>query len=552
MVVCCSQDSINVNVPGESAYEIADKFGCSFFVASLLEMRGISLQSSSAEVESWLAPNMCDMLEKVDLGAGNNTAVGLINGLNENSDVVVYGDYDVDGISATTLAIEILMSRRAHVRYFIPHRFNQGYGVHKNVASNIAKRKCDLVVIVDCGSQDVDAIKLIKDRGIPVVVFDHHLIEETVADCDAMINPQLSGDFLAKRLCATEVLWCWAWQNNILPKAILTKLLDIVALATIADCVSMASPLNRVLVKEGVAVLKKNPRPGLAILFEKLGISLLTLSTDDLAMKTIPCLNAAGRLYLADLAVDILFPSSNLAAKVDKIIALNQKRRELSSKILEEVNRDSSGEFRFVLTDNDWSVGVLSSVASRICSERNAPVALVASAGDIMRGTLRMPAGGDAMGILKVLAPILSTWGGHRLAAGFSVKKENWPALREKMEEMLSRVTVINERENLLYWSPSKLDIDMWYDAIRLGPFGMENSAPRLYFPNKGDIRISPLGKNGKHVRITTGGSVLLGFKAADFFTERSELSGFIYKPRVDFWHNNISLQLILDKLVVR
>ena len=147
-----------------------------------------------------------------------------------------------------------------------------------------------------------------------MIVFDHHLVEGTPAGCDTMINPQISGDAAAKKLCATGVIWCWIWQNELLTERQLLRMLDVVALATIADCVSLASSLNRALVREGLKSIRTHTRPGLNILMEQLGIAASSIDTEDLAMKIIPCLNAAGRLYLADLAVDILFPSKTSRA----------------------------------------------------------------------------------------------------------------------------------------------------------------------------------------------------------------------------------------------
>lgn len=517
-------------------------------------MRGLTADVMPKEVENWLSPYLPQLLEKLNLGADNANAAALVRGLDSSSHVVVYGDYDVDGISATAIAMELALSKGAHVRYFIPHRFNQGYGLHKDVAQIIAKRKCDLVIVVDCGTQDGESVEILKRNGIPVVIFDHHLVEGKRAESDTLVNPQICGDSTAKRLCATAVLWCWIWQNELMTRRQLMKLLDVVALATIADCVSLSSSLNRALVREGINSIRSKARPGLNLLMEQLGISPSSIDTEDLAMRVIPCLNAAGRLYLADLAVEVLFPGKDLAGKVGKLIALNRKRRELSTKILEQVDSLAGDKFKYVLTSEDWSVGVLSSVASRICGDRNAPVALAASVGNtIMRGTLRMPAGGDAVGVLKQLAPLLNTWGGHRLAAGFSVKMENWQTVREKMEEILSGVKVVGEKEELLFWNPANLDMKTWTEASALGPFGMDNPAPMLYAPYNGKMSITQLGKGGKHVKVSLGSVSLLAFGAADMFSGSCEwLDGWVYKPRIDTWRNITSLQFVLEKMVAR
>ncbi|MCF0247353.1 MAG: DHH family phosphoesterase [Synergistes sp.] len=551
MVVRCTKDSFNLIKQSAATDEISAKFNCSPLQALMLEMRGITSESSTSDVNEWLSPDLACLLEKLDLGAENNKAADLIRGLDPSSNVIVYGDYDVDGISSTAIAMELVLSRGARVRYYIPHRFNQGYGLHANVAECIAKKGCDLVIVVDCGTQDTESINTLRMSGIPVAVFDHHLAEGRIAQCDTLINPQTGGDLSARKLCATGVIWSWIWQNELLPRQRLLKMLDVVALATVADCVSLTSPLNRALVRAGLASLRNRPRPGLAELMNRLGISPAVLDTGDLAMKVIPCLNAAGRLYYADLAVDILFPTKNLAANVEKLIALNQRRRELSAKILDSVDQ-SSGDYKYVLTENDWSVGVLSSVASRICAERNTPVALAAAVGDIVRGTLRMPAGGDAVGVLKELSPLLNSWGGHRLAAGFSVKSENWDTLRDKMEEMLSYVEVAEEKEDYIYRTPQSMDMETWNEASRLGPFGMGNPSPVLFSPHNGRMHLMPLGKNGKHLKVDVGGVYLMAFDAADMFVNSGDIEGWVYKPRIDTWKNNTYLQFVLEKMVMR
>ena len=155
MVVRCTKDSLNIFTQSTVSAEIAAKFNCSPLQASLLEMRGLTADVMPREVENWLSPHLPRLLEKLDLGAENNKAAELVRGLTDASNVVVYGDYDVDGISATAIAMELALVRGAHVRYFIPHRFNQGYGLHNDVAATIAKRGCDLVIVVDCGSRCV-------------------------------------------------------------------------------------------------------------------------------------------------------------------------------------------------------------------------------------------------------------------------------------------------------------------------------------------------------------------------------------------------------------
>lgn len=550
MVNRCSEQSLNIIQPGEHTEEIAQKFGCSYFQAALLEMRGVTLDSFPEVVERWLEPDMEKLLSSLKLGETNDVAAEIIKNLDSNSSVVVYGDYDVDGVTATSIAIYLTLYKHARVRYFIPHRFKQGYGVHMNIAENIAKLKCDLVIIVDCGTQSIEEIKAIRASGAKVVVLDHHLAENGVACADTMVNPQIQGSAYAKKLCAAGVIWCWAWQNDLMPKEKLYELLDLVALATVADCVSLASPLNRALVRRGIEQMRNNPRQGLAMLMEKMMINPKALCTEDLSMKIIPCLNAAGRLYLADLAVEIFFPADDLAEKVDRLIELNLKRREISGQILEQITH-YDGEYKYVLADDSWSAGVLSSVASRICGDKKMPVALVAEVGNSLRGTLRMPTGGDAVAVLSKIKDKLMAWGGHRLAAGFSVSHELWPDVRNELESLLASVTVAEEKETLLYWNPEYITMKLWEQAMSLGPFGTDNPAPIFYTPNQGFVELEPLGKNGRHLRINIGNVTLLGFNSVTaLMRNRGPVSGWVYKPRLDTWRNVTSLQFVLDKVV--
>lgn len=551
MVTLCNKTELNIIDPSETAGLISDKFGCTFLQGALLSLRGVTEDSSMTVVNNWLHPDLRMLLDELELGESNNEALDLIAKLDNTSDVVVYGDYDVDGITSTSIAIELCRARKAHVRYFIPHRFNQGYGMHLDVIKNIAARKCDLVIVVDCGSSNVEEVAYLRKHNIPVIIFDHHLVEKKPAESNTMVNPQIKGDRNAKCLCAAGVIWAWLWKNEMLDETRLYKLLDLVALATIADCVSLSSPLNRALVKEGLGVLRRYPRPGLFILMDKLRLTPRYVDTEDLAMKVIPCLNAAGRLYIADLAVQILFPCSNMSERVDRIISLNEERRNLSGQILEQIEKEDHDGFEYVLMNRDWQAGVLSSVASRVCNNKNAPVALVATNGDVLRGTLRMPNGGNAVEILKALDPILNTWGGHKFAAGFSVSPENWVDLRRELENALSEVEVVREQVTTLNFRPSELNLDIWKQAEMIGPFGLDNPRPKFYFDSRFDMAVSPLGKRGKHVKIETDNCSLLGFGAADMLEANSNPLGWVYTPRFNTWRNVTNLQFILDKIIV-
>jgi single-stranded-DNA-specific exonuclease len=452
--------------------------------------------------------------------------------------------------------MDLALLRGARVRYYIPHRNNQGYGFHPDVVDTIAKSgcKCDLLVVVDCGTQNTDAADRAKAHGIPVLIFDHHLARNELAGADALVNPHVEGNDLARKLCAAGVVWSWAWKNELAPRDWLLRKLDVVALATIADCVSMDSPVNRAMVRRGVQSIRMEPRSGISALTRGLEIDTATLDCDALAMKIIPCLNAAGRLHLADLAMKIFFPSGDVDEHALKLVALNKKRRDLSTKIIGDIDHDlrTGPKYNHVLFGKDWPPGVLSSVASHICAVRDAPIVLAAPTGaDTVRGTLRVPSGVDAEAILSAMSDDLLSWGGHRMAAGFSVETERWAEVRDRLEESLADAKGEPEKEDVLSWAPPRLDMSAWKDAERHGPFGVGNPYPKLFCPHSGGICAEPLGRKGNHIKIYVDGCELLAFGGEHLTTSECAPSGWIYKPRINHWRSTETLQLVVEKVVV-
>lgn len=499
----------------------------------------------------WFSPDIAKYVAGADLGNSAHKAAQIFATVTEGTRVFVYGDYDVDGMTSTALVMELALRRRAKVRYFIPHRFEQGYGLHLDVVKKIIRSGCDLLVVVDCGSLDVEAVRLAQTHGIQVIIFDHHLVHRAHAECESLVNPQIDGNSLSRQLCAAGVVWSWAWKYEMAPSGWLLHRLQLVALATIADCVSLASHLNRAIVRQGIDVLRNAPSKGLYHLFKSLGVDATRVDAESLAMKVIPCLNAAGRLEVADVAMRIFFPSDKLQEHIDYLIELNVKRRTLSSVIIEDAQAQVKGNYKHVLYKENWPVGVLSSVASRISNDMKSPIALVASTNDAMRGTLRMPEGGDAVAVLKEISNDLKSWGGHRLAAGFSVDAATWPEVRERLEESLSKVKVSQEPVETLQWEPRELDVQLWKEVEDIGPFGMENPYPLFYMKQEGCVRTSPLGRGGKHLKVNVEGADLLAFGAEEMIKELPNPTGWVYRPRLDIWNGQLNIQYILEKVVL-
>lgn len=551
MIAGIDRESIRHWQIDDRSADLAREVGCSPLIASLLQMRG---EAGNIDTRSWLSPGLSPLLDTLDHGFDLSFTRDVFERIGKGSRVVVYGDYDVDGVSATTLAARLCSLRQAEVGYFIPHRHQEGYGLHEKVVRRIARRGCDFLIAVDCGTSNSLSLETAAELGINVLVFDHHLPHEAIVgkpSRSVLVNPHLGGGEEARTLCGTAVLWVWAWKTAVADRTWLIENLGLVALATVADCVPLG-PLNRALVREGLLRIREGREPGLNALSSKLGLELKDLDSETLAMKLIPCLNAPGRLELADLSVKVLSTEPPVEKSVEELVALNRRRQGLTAKILEEVTPLLEKGRCHVAGKADWPVGVLSGVASRICSEMGRPVALAAPVDSrLIRGTLRVPKGGDAVSILKGLSSSLHEWGGHKQAAGFSVERERWPDLMKTLEAKLAGLEFQAEEVDVLDIHPAELTLDKIDEIETLGPFGIGNPSPLFYVSHNGSDRFLPLGRTGQHLRIEIGGVSIVAFRSAGLEHEADPVEGWIYRARKNTWRGRSRVELFLEKPVL-
>ena len=553
MLQSCLMSDLKIYNSSQYTQQLAHDLACPELAAAVLEM--LKGKQDINTLRDWIRPDFIKLINSLNLGDGGKAARDLWNSKSSFGNVLVYGDYDTDGISSTVLAMEIFRNKAAQVKYFIPRRDVHGYGLNAAILDKLVGWRCNTLVVVDCGTNDSEMLQKVQKAGINIFVFDHHSISAPVT-IPTIVNPCIdmdAGEY--QKICATAVLWCWAWKENIVPKKFLQYEVDLPALATIADCMPLHN-LNRLLVRYGMNQMHNNPRRGLAVLFEQLGINKFQLTEEHLAMRVIPCLNAPGRLATADPSVRALLGLGNNEAIytcINELMRINRKRQSLTDTIAREID---DGIITKEITENviyrtDWSIGVLSGVASRVCAEYNRPVVLASPVScNVIRGTLRVPEGGDAVGILRQIADKLDAWGGHKYAAGFSVLTENWPEARNMLERLLTNIEIVKEEAMpVINISPDNISIADWKTVSALGPFGNNNPSPRFYTPADGSD-IKELGKDGKHTCILLHNKRLLAFNTPP--REIVEIMykgvmGWIYHPRLDYWRNEEQLQFILD-----
>jgi single-stranded-DNA-specific exonuclease len=544
----CSVSNLKLYEIDELTKNLARQLSCSELTAVALEMGHEKRLADIDNMQAWLRPQGEKLLNSLNLGSAASCAAEKWRSRPSFGNVMIYGDYDTDGIASTVLAMEIFRHKALEVRYFIPRRDMQGYGLHAPILDRLAESGCNTLVVVDCGTNDVDLLDALSRRGVEIFVFDHHSVSEGFTPFPLTVNPWVDGDATATKLCATAVLWSWAWKEKIVSREWLRYALDLVALATISDCMPLDS-LNRALVQKGMTLMRGNPRRGLAALFEKLGVPRRSLTEEQLSMRVIPCLNAPGRIGCADISVRVLLGSG----EVGDLIRANRKRQMISERIAGEIC-EPGVEKRHVMYDESWPVGVLSGVASRICSMRRSPVALAAPVGGKIRGTLRVPAGANAVHILGTLSERLEAWGGHRYAAGFSVLSDRWTEVESSLEELLSDVRIEEELLKAVAMSPAQISLGDWKNVGELSPFGNDNPCPYFYRAKEGEDKIIPLGRDGKHSAIVVDDAWLLAFNAASELQDASlaeNVKGWLYHPRIDHWRNEERVQFVLDYAVL-
>lgn len=543
MLPLCSYSSLDLFQPGQELIDFSGRWRCSPLTAAVALSRG-------EEASPFDDENLGTLLRSLYLSDAAARMSDLWRQAVPGRRVFIYGDYDVDGVSSATLALKLVQETGAASSvYYIPRRSTEGYGLNVPAVQAVIDRGFETMIVTDCGSKDREAVALAREAGLRVLVFDHHLVEGELADPDCLLNPQLDGDSQARTLCATAVLWCWAMKSGLFSPARVDYFSQLAALATVSDCMPLEA-LNRALIRRGLDVTRARPLPGLSRLYEALKLELQGLNEEDWAMKVVPCLNAPGRLAFAEASVALLCGDGDLTQRVQEVLNLNRRRRDLASQITAALTQKiDDGETRQVFYDGTWPVGLLSAVASRLCSARGQGFALASRSGNSVRGTLRVPEGANAVQLLKELDPLLDHWGGHQFAAGFSASPARWPQVSEKLNRALCGLDLPELREEAIQFAPNRVTPGDMNDLGRLGPFGKGNPLP-LFFTPKGNDVVLPLGKQGRHSKVVNGGAELLAFDAARQLEDLSGVVGWLYRPRLEYWQGVPRAKFFIEKIV--
>src|ERR1051325_5194600 len=382
--------------------------------------------------------------------------------------LVIFGDYDVDGVTSSALLLEVLRPLGWAVHTYLPHRMDEGYGLSKEAAENCLKKfPVSLLLAVDCGSTSVESITSLRDRGVDGIVLDHHQISTPAPPAFALVNPQrrlssTNGDarLIFTELCSVGLAFKLAHalvkrgRESNLPGAAdfdLRPLLDFVALGTVADVVPLTGE-NRILVSSGLERLNMTHRPGL-IALKRVAQSPVRVGTHEVGFQLAPRLNAAGRLETAEAALNLLLARDMVAAMplAQQLDAQNRERQKIERGIAEEAIAAVRAKFKpesdYVIVEGQmlWHIGVVGIVASRVLQQFYRPTIIVGGDGAQWRGSGRSIAGFDLAAALRECGDLLVRHGGHAMAAGISIMSSNLESFRSRLNEVARRMLKADE-----------------------------------------------------------------------------------------------------------
>jgi single-stranded-DNA-specific exonuclease len=485
--------------------EIQKTYGLSKIIADMLASR-LNLH----EVKSFLNPDLKD-LHSPYLLRGIKEAKELIQQHIASKDLItIYGDYDVDGITATAILYLTLKKLGAKLDYYIPERLVEGYGINEEAIDKIAERGTKLIISVDCGITSVKEVEKAKILGIDVIITDHHSIPKEIPQADVVINPHLPGiEYPFCDLSGVGVAFKLS-QALIGEKAY--ELLDIVSIGTIADIVPLLGE-NRIIVKEGLKRLNETQNIGLKALIKASGLENVEIDEYHVGFILAPRLNAAGRLKSAEAAVRLLISHSK--EEVEEIAEyLNQEnlnRQQIENQILQQAIKkveetvDLNREKVIVLWDENWHPGVIGIVASRITERFHRPSILISLGEEEGKGSGRSIEGFNLYKALEYCKDYLIKYGGHEMAAGINIEKNNLEIFKAKINEyadtVLSELDLIPSLKIEAKVKNEKIDIEIAKQVQKLKPFGSNNPRPNFLFEGLTVTKIFDLN-SGRHKKI--------------------------------------------------
>ncbi len=530
----------------------------------LLAHRGLSRD----QAQNFLEPDYNNGLSDPFALPGMDKAVRrILRAIKTKEKIVIYGDYDIDGLSASALLYDALTTMGVEAGLYIPDRFEEGYGLNSEAIKKLKKQKNDLIITVDCGTTAHEQAKLAQKIGIDLIITDHHEPDGGIPKgAIACVNPKLDKknklEYLAGVGVAFYLVRALQTKTDLLKPGHEKWLLDLVALGTICDVVPLVGD-NRILASYGLRVLKMTHRQGLLALAKSSMVDIKIVNEIDLGFKIGPRLNAAGRLAHAQKALDLLITKDPQAAAAIalELGELNYKRQQATKEILAACSKQASRYRRdpiLVLSDPEWSHGVVGIVASKISEKWHKPTIILQELGEVSKGSARSYGTFDIIKAIRSCEDFLESCGGHSFAAGLKLKTDRLTELRYRINQYaVANMDVKNNFRTLtvgVNLSSQSANIKLYDEITQLAPFGNANKRP--YLMGRYEIvQIRLVGDDSSHLRLqladTNGNQhTAIGFGMASSYQwlENNKTIELVFELSENIWQNKRQHQLeIID-----
>ncbi len=548
------------NIPGPVPIpEDLLRAGCTPLLAAVLAARGLTGADEARAFLSGGSGAPADPMRLADMPAA---AARLRLAMERGETVAVYGDYDVDGITATCLLTEYLRSSGLDVRSYIPDRLAEGYGLNTAAIARLREQGVSLLVTVDCGITAVEETAYAASLGLDVIVTDHHECQQELPAAAAVVDPKRPGSLREDRdLAGVGVAFKLACALDGDSEAVLARFSDLAAVGTVADVMPLTGE-NRRIVKAGLEKLRRDPRPGLAALMEQAGVNVDRLGANNLGFTLAPRINAAGRLGQVRTAAELFWErdpqrAAELAAQ---LCEMNRQRQQLEADIWDEAVDMLAGYPAgepIVLAREGWHQGVIGIVASRLSEAYQAPTVMISLEGDRGKGSCRSWGGFNLFDALAACGDHLESYGGHALAAGLNLRRENIEPFRQALAAYYRDNPPTGEEgvsPDLLILDGEMLSMECVESLEALEPCGSGNPRPLLCMTGAVLAEASPIG-GGKHTRLALEkfgrrfDGVWFGRRTADLGADPGDRVDVAFFPQISEFRSRRSVQLVLSEL---
>lgn len=495
--------------------KLAEELELSPVISLLLVRRGLT---SAEAIRKYFKPNLEDLEDPFLMPDMDKAVQRLNHALGHKEKILIYGDYDVDGTTAVALVYKYLRPFTSNLDYYIPDRYDEGYGISRKGIDYAYERGVSLIISLDCGIKAIDKIEYAKQKGIDFIICDHHMPDEVLPDAVAVLDAKREDsaypyEHLSGCGVGFKFMQAFALDNGF-PFSDLEKLLELTAVSIASDIVPITGE-NRILAYYGLRQINNNPSFGIKGIIDICGLAGKEITISDIVFKIGPRLNASGRMMNGKEAVDLLLAKDSVTArkKSESINHYNEERRELDKKITDEANAVIEGfekqedKKAIIVYNPEWHKGVIGIVASRLTEKYYRPAVVLTKSSELITGSARSVTGFDIYKAVENCRDLLENFGGHTYAAGLSLKEENLEAFKERFQQIAAEEIIPEQMV-------PQIDIDAFLDLKeispkfmsdlkKMSPFGPENQKPIFCTRGVQDYGTSKLvGRDQEHIKL--------------------------------------------------